>query len=485
MPETVQETESKPASAPLSEAPLIEHPTHSLDDLGNILRARDSMRPRWAFVSRENLLLRWTGKYWAEDHGQKKMLKAALKAVEHSLLDECDEIEKLAEQHENEAYAKKVEILDAWISESRQSKHITPLKMLPIWLERSNFSPSPDYLAFADGTLRLKDCKFTKKHRPKDNLRAVIPHALDLPNSHKCLRWQSMLDFALPNQKTQDLLQQLLGYSLLHGNPDHLIVCLFGTGANSKSTIVDTWATLLGDYSCRLSERVLIKSKYEEHSTIFADLEDSLFAFLDETADSVYLDSKSIKSITGAASLKARRMHKNNKTFPITWLPLISTNYKPRISDTSEGMWRRLVPIEFKNVVPLEERIGGFYKTLVQEEGTGILQWAVEGLRKFQQAGHIELPEHILADRDDYHREQDTVALFLSECTTTKNKDIWTPRPLIHRAYVTWCADSGHSHLGKKNFFDRLRSLGYAEARDRTGNVDVFCFVGIKIEEQI
>ena len=162
----------------------------------------------------------------------------------------------------------------------------------------------------------------------------------------------------------------------------------------------------------------------------------------------------------------------------------VRTNYKPRISDTSEGMWRRLVPIEFKNVVPPEERIGGFYKTLVQEEATGILQWAVEGLRKFQQAGHIELPEHILADRDEYHREQNTVALFLCECTAT-DKDIWTPRTLIHSAYARWCQDSGHSPLGKKNFFSRLRSLGYAEAREQTGNVDVICFTGIKMEEQI
>jgi len=101
MPETTPETKSQPESTPMSEAPLIEHPTHSLDDMGNILRAKDSMRDLWAFVPSENQLFHWTGQCWSEDHGKRKMLKAAVKAVEESLLDECDEIEKLAEHYED------------------------------------------------------------------------------------------------------------------------------------------------------------------------------------------------------------------------------------------------------------------------------------------------------------------------------------------------------------------------------------------------
>jgi putative DNA primase/helicase len=115
-------------------------------------------------------------------------------------------------------------------------------------------------------------------------------------------------------------------------------------------------------------------------------------------------------------------------------------NGKPQIKDTSKGMWRRPRLIDFGQPIPKEERDPQLSEKL-RAELPGILNWALEGLRRVYERGLI-VPEAVVAATAEYRAEQDPLADFLNECCivapdrTATAKELWT-------AWGEWCTSSG------------------------------------------
>jgi len=58
----------------------------------------------------------------------------------------------------------------------------------------------------------------------------------------------------------------------------------------------------------------------------------------------------------------------------------LATNHEPRIRGTDEGIWRRLWLLPFTVTIPEDKRDPGILDKL-EAEGSGILNWCIEGLR--------------------------------------------------------------------------------------------------------
>ena len=97
------------------------------------------------------------------------------------------------------------------------------------------------------------------------------------------------------------------------------------------------------------------------------------------------LDEALIKDLTGGDTIVARFLHKEYFEFTPTHKLWVYGNHKPRIEGTDEGIWRRVLLIPFTVTIPEDEQEQTFAGAY--EELSGILAWAVRGLRDVYQDG--------------------------------------------------------------------------------------------------
>jgi P4 family phage/plasmid primase-like protien len=119
------------------------------------------------------------------------------------------------------------------------------------------------------------------------------------------------------------------------------------------------------------------------------------------------LDPQRFKTIVTGEPIDIERKHKPVIAGVELALPvLLTTNALPRARDKSDAIFNRAIVLEMTNVVSEEAaptaraRIGVPRGTmlgswLVAQEGSGILNWALDGLAKLLERGSYDLPESV------------------------------------------------------------------------------------------
>ena len=64
------------------------------------------------------------------------------------------------------------------------------------------------------------------------------------------------------NEEVQSFVRRLCGYSLTGDTSEQYLFLLYGTGANGKSTFVETFLTLLGDYGNKTAMQTFLEQKH-------------------------------------------------------------------------------------------------------------------------------------------------------------------------------------------------------------------------------
>ena len=162
-------------------------------------------------------------------------------------------------------------------------------------------------------------------------------------------------------------LQLVIGYSLTGDVSEQVLIILYGSGANGKSTFLNTLMGMLGDYAMKASPDLLMK--LESHPTEKTDLFGKRFVAAIETEEGRKLAEVFVKEVTGGDPIRARRMRENFWQFSPTHKLFLATNHKPNIKDNGHAMWRRLRLVPFNGgilkkcvnsqaVYPLSEQHG-------------------------------------------------------------------------------------------------------------------------------
>ena len=87
---------------------------------------------------------------------------------------------------------------------------------------------------------------------------------------------------------------------------------------------------------------------------------------------------------------------------------ILTTNHKPVVRGTDEGIWRRIHLVPFTVVIPERDVEKDFRKRRLIPELAGILNWALEGLSVYRKEG-LNPPAVVRAATDDY-REARTLS---------------------------------------------------------------------------
>lgn len=303
----------------------------------------------------------------------------------------------------------------------------------------------PHLIATGTGVVDLRSGRL-RAGRPSDYLTrsTPVPYEQDAPRP---VRWQRFLTEVISEDPAElSYIQRLVGLTLTGETSPQRIWLILGSGANGKSRFLNVLERLLGAGSgSPLSQTapasLMLNGRHGGATPEIVRLSGRRLVTLSETSEEVTLNSALVKRLTGEDSVVGRGLYRDFEEVRIQAKFLMATNRLPRISDTSDGMWRRLVVVPFDRTIPAANRDPRLGEKL-ETELPGILRWAVDGAIAFYRDGWPEEPERFRLQTHRYRGEQDLIAQFLLD-TAVLEVGASVPAQDLQDAFYRHCDEVG------------------------------------------
>ena len=276
-----------------------------------------------------------------------------------------------------------------------------------------------------------------------------------------CPRFKAALAAWQPEPEMRAFLQRYLGLCL-SGLLEQKLGFLYGLGANGKSVLIDLLVWLLGDYSLVIDSSMLMKQRFKDGKSPRPDivaLKCVRFAVGSELSDGQAFDEGEIKKLTGGDPITGRAPYAVEAiTFMPTHKLCLAGNHRPIITDTTHSMWRRPMLIGFDQVIHPDQQ-DKMLSSKLKQEGSGILNWLLSGLRDYMRDG-LQIPKSVEAAVASYQTESDTLGIFIEDYYKPDPKRK-TDKADCYRLYSSWACNNGHRPLSSSALTKRLAERGY------------------------
>lgn len=296
-----------------------------------------------------------------------------------------------------------------------------------------------------------------------------------------CPLWRELLKFWTDgDDELVGFLQRFVGYCLTGAIREHALLFLYGSGANGKSTFLNTIIELLGDYCTVAAMETFVETKGERHPADLAMLHGARLVVSQESEEGHRWATSRIKSLTSGDPITARFMRRDFFTFAPRFKLMFAGNHRPGLRHVDEAMRRRINLVPFRVTIPPDQRDPSLPEKL-RAELPGILLWALEGCIEWQENG-LQPPASVREATDDYLSDEDTLEQWLEE-TITSDAGGFVRVADLHGSYQTWAKTYGERFMGIKRFSQVIQDRGYVRGRhpkDRARG-----FVGISLRPQI
>ncbi len=300
----------------------------------------------------------------------------------------------------------------------------------------------------------------------------------------KCPNFLMNLKKIIPDEEDRNLLQEIMGYSLVLDMPFHKIFWWFGTGRNGKSVIARTLAHILNpeNVSClNLSEfsegrRFSLQRLYGKLLNISSEPKLSKYG----------LQTNVLKMVTGQdiihAELKGR-----NKTLDFTNFAkcVVLGNRFPKVEDNSLGWWDRVVVLKFPNSFEGKECIQNIENNWLPKETNGIFLWMLDGLYRLRENRFFSSSKSTEETKAEFMKVSDPFnAWIIDNCVILPNAYLTREEALTD--CQNYCDDIGQERVPKRVFYERLRNtpkIRDKQKKIKGKNEHVFEGIALRSEE--
>jgi P4 family phage/plasmid primase-like protien len=322
-----------------------------------------------------------------------------------------------------------------------------------------------------NGILDLSKAPFRLlPHDPTKMQGRISPVLYDL--AARCPEFERFLKRIVPKLRIREFLQRLAGYALTGKTGEHCFFIFYGTGRNGKSTLIETLMYVWGTYARSANGDTFLSGR--RPGTIRDDLHALRGARLVkavETGKNARLDEEAVKEHTGGDTITTRALYGQQTEWkPVHKLILVS-NDKPHIEGTDEGIWSRVRMVPFTEVIPEAERIPDYFEKKLEAEASGILHWALEGLRQYMKRG-LSAPEEVREATQEYRSEENIVQQFLdAQCTidfyaqpSPDGNQCWSTPVELQSAFRDFCISQG-IRFHRLKLKQTLEQMGFRQER--------------------
>ncbi|MBE6371434.1 MAG: hypothetical protein E7055_05105 [Lentisphaerae bacterium] len=305
-----------------------------------------------------------------------------------------------------------------------------------------------------DGRIKPKLGPFDPKYRSRNRTEIEYDPEATCPDF-----MEKLLKPAL-NEDSINMLQQYGAQCLLGENSSQTILLMTGTANGGKSTIVNVLEKIVNRKNCTELRLEHMNSRFETQRLVGKTL------LTAKDVPSNFLNSSGahkIKALTGKDTITIE--HKgSNDTADICCMfnAIITANNTLRVAvDGDADAWRRrLILLPFNNPPP-KDKIRDFDDVLLKKEGSGILNWFVEGaVLLLENGGMIHKSDEQKALVDALLHESDALGRFINESIEFDDNETVTTAELL-TAFRNFCSERGWQLMPQRHIENLLPEYIY------------------------
>jgi putative DNA primase/helicase len=242
----------------------------------------------------------WNGKHWETDEGA-LIHTRGLQTV-RNIYDDVLLIGDYRERMEIEKYAMLSESMRRREAFVKAASLIHELNITSDGLDRN-----PRLLNVRNGTVDVTTGEF-REHRQEDMITKIASVEYD-PRAD-CPLWKKFIR-EIMNYKSDviSFVQTTAGWALTGDTSEQTMFILFGSGANGKSTFLNTIMYLLGDYAIATPTETFMRKNGDQNTNDTARLRGTRFVTTTEAEQGRRLSEPLIKKITGNDQMTARFLY--------------------------------------------------------------------------------------------------------------------------------------------------------------------------------
>lgn len=226
----------------------------------------------------------------------------------------------------------------------------------------------------SNGVLDVETREFTT-HSRDYGFPYVLPYNYD--PSAECPRWEKFIDeVTLGRKELIYVLQEVMGMCIMYVDPKLIQRCaiLIGAGSNGKTVYLDILKKLLG------AENFSVTSIAEAAKTPNRRMAmmNKMANITEETPGNTLMESSFFKDVVSGGDIEAHKMYHGAVKYKNMAKLVMACNEMPRVTDSSNGLRRRLLIIPFDRIFLRKEQDPLLTRKL-SKEIEGIFNWALVG----------------------------------------------------------------------------------------------------------
>lgn len=448
-------------------AVMARRQTYTFTDSGVADRMQARHGDDWRFVASRQKFgwLRWNGTVWESDkRGQVTNL------IDQLVQEAYDDTRNIEDDKERKAAQAAVKPM---LSNSKQLGATAVFARRPqVAVDSDELDAVKNKVTCENGVLDLSSMTFGAHDR---GLLATKKLGVAYDPAAKAPKWEKFLSEVLPDPSMRDYLQRAIGYTLLGEPVRKAIFMLHGPSHTGKSQVVNALSAIFGSFSEGAKEQTFrVNDAANGPTPGLHKLRGARLVTASESTEGVKLDEALIKQLTGGDAINSRPLYGDEETWTPEFSIWLATNHLPKFSSDDNAIWRRVKPIHFGVVFGQDGRdeVMDIGRALVAEEGPGILNWILDGVKGYRERGLVE-PATLTEGVTAYQNESDPVARFIQESAAQDSIVLEAEAKIdsrsLYNAFTAWCADEGIRYpLTAARFGRRMSTLGYTPGRTST-----------------
>jgi putative DNA primase/helicase len=383
--------------------------------------------------------MRWTGTHWTEVGNSALKSRLYLK-LEHAIFYAPNKKGEMEPRPWNPSIKKVAALTEAIAAVTHLDEKIEPGQ----WLGHKKDGPR---LVSCANTMIDPITKETRPHTPAYFTTSAVPY--DYDPAAECPQWLDFLDKVFPGDKqSQQLLQEWMGYVVSGWTHYQKGIQLIGPPRAGKGTIVRIIEKLIGNENTVGTTLKTLVTNFGLQPLIGKSLCTVGDAHMENRNSSEIVAR--LLSITGEDSLPVDRKNKIpwNGKLPVRMM--ILANKAPRFNDSSGAILGRFLTLHFT-----QSFAGREDKTLesrLTTELSGILNWALEGLRRLDERTYFVQPDSAESIIET-QREQGAPHQAFIEDRCATGEDEWILKEQLYYQWNNWCQPHGIKFPGSSASF--------------------------------
>lgn len=316
---------------------------------------------------------------------------------------------------------------------------------------------------FVNGTLELETGNF-RDHNPNDYCSMQVSYPYD-PNASYSTWSRFIDDVTADDPRAAELLQLFTGYVFEPTCKYEKVLVCSGSGGNGKTRFLEILRQLFNGSENAVSH-LTPRGLLDRFQAI--QLREAILNIAGEIRSDLRDTEERIKSVASGEPLSACYKGQDFITFSPRTKQIYATNSQLSSGDTSEGLTRRLLLVDFKvsfvdnpdpnNPYERQKNVDILGELTKELHSGGIFNWAYEGYKLLRTVGYFTETSDQEQLIQEFKRASNPILVFWEDHHGDFGDEI-SNQALYQKHYLQWCSDNGEKALTSQAFFREFKKV--------------------------